>query len=273
MLARAVALALVLAPCGPPAAGEPGAAGQCRLAAARTTQVAAVLDGDTVRLEDGRIVRLAGIEAPKRPLGGSTADRWPLAEAAREGLAGLIAGKTVAVATIGPEPDRYGRLVGHLSLSDGTWIEAALVRRGLARARPQPDDMACFSVLVSEEAVARAGHRGLWRDQDYAIRAADDPSLADRKGLYELVEGRVVSVGHGRRMIFLDFGSDYRRDFTIMVNSDLAERLAETGVAVDALEGRRVRVRGVIEESGGPAVRISDPAEIELLDDREDAGQ
>jgi micrococcal nuclease len=68
-------------------------------------------------------------------------------------------------------------------------------------------------------------------------------------------------------MIFLDFGGDYRRDFTIMVSPPVAERLSEAGLAVDEFEGRRIRVRGVIEESGGPAIRLNDPSEIEVLDD------
>jgi hypothetical protein len=75
-------------------------------------------------------------------------------------------------------------------------------------------------------------------------------------------------------MTFLDFGAVYRRDFTVMLTPAIAEKLASkdtvsgTGksVAVDALANRRVRVRGVIEASGGPAIRLNDPAEIELID-------
>ena len=39
-------------------------------------------------------------------------------------------------------------------------------------------------------------------------------------------------------------------------------------VPADALKGRRVRVRGVIEESGGPAIRMGEPVAFELLDGR-----
>jgi hypothetical protein len=67
-------------------------------------------------------------------------------------------------------------------------------------------------------------------------------------------------------MIFLDFGRNVRSDFTAMLPPAVAEQLAVAGVAVDALAGRRVRVRGVIEESGGPAIRLNDIAELELID-------
>jgi hypothetical protein len=67
-------------------------------------------------------------------------------------------------------------------------------------------------------------------------------------------------------MVFLDFGRDIRTDFTVMVPNPLVPRLLEAGIAVEGLRGRDVRVRGVIEESGGPAIRIADPYALELLD-------
>jgi hypothetical protein len=53
----------------------------------------------------------------------------------------------------------------------------------------------------------------------------------------------------------------------------VAGALAEAGVEVDGLVGRRVRVRGVIEASGGPAIRLGDPGDLEFLDDGKDAGE
>jgi hypothetical protein len=75
-------------------------------------------------------------------------------------------------------------------------------------------------------------------------------------------------------MTFLDFGLVYRRDFTVMLTPAIAEKFASMDVedgtgksgGVDAFANRRVRVRGVIEASGGPAIRLNDPAEIELID-------
>jgi hypothetical protein len=66
---------------------------------------------------------------------------------------------------------------------------------------------------------------------------------------------------------FLNFGRNWRRDFTVMVGAPVSARMAESGLPISALSGRRVIVRGVIEESGGAAMRLSDPSEIEILDD------
>jgi hypothetical protein len=67
-------------------------------------------------------------------------------------------------------------------------------------------------------------------------------------------------------MVFVDFGHDFRTDFTVMVARTLVPRLLEAGIALESLKGRAVRVRGVLEESGGPAIRLADPLELELLD-------
>ena len=174
--------------------------------------------------------------------------------------------RAVALAPVG-DTDRYGRRHAYVFLADGRSLQIVLLAGGLARARWLPDESGCFPVFLAAEEGARAAHRGLWADPEFAPRRADDPSLLGRNGLYDLVEGRVVSVGHGSRMIFLDFGRNFRRDFTVMVPLPVAEALVSAGRPADGFASRRVRVRGVIEEKSGPAIRLNDPAEIEFMDD------
>jgi len=75
-------------------------------------------------------------------------------------------------------------------------------------------------------------------------------------------------VGHGERVDFLNFGHVWRRDFTVLVGAARAARLAESGRATDTMVGKRVLVRGILEESGGPAIRLNDPDEIEIVGER-----
>ncbi len=224
--------------------------------------MANVIDGDTLGLVDGRMVHVAGIEAVKAGSEGGEAEA--LALAARAEIARLVHGSTVTVLPEPAAPDRYGRLHAAVRLADGHSVSEALIAKGLARVRLFPGEKPCLANLFAAEAGARAARRGLWALPDFAVRKAGDPSLPARTGLYELVEGRVASVGHGKYMVFLDFGRDYHRDFTIMVPKAMVGQMP---VPVDALKGRRIRVRGVIEESGGPAIRLGAPDEIELLDE------
>jgi hypothetical protein len=68
-------------------------------------------------------------------------------------------------------------------------------------------------------------------------------------------------------MIFLNFGGNWQRDLSVLIAPDVATRLDETGRPPDKMTGRRIRVRGIVEIGRGPFIRISDPAQIEVLGD------
>lgn len=226
------------------------------------------LDGNTVALADGSAVRLAFVAVLRPPLGSDDPDGGPdgLAEAARAALDRLVAGASLQIAPVAEGTDRHGRVRARVGLANGREVAHELVAAGLARLRWVDGLPGCFRALLAAESAARAAGLGLWSDPDYAVLKADDLSLASRNGLYELVEGRVMSVGQGSRMVFVDFGRNVREDFTVMLTPGIADKMTADGVSPDDLAGRRVRVRGVIEESGGPAIRLSDPAELELID-------
>ena len=177
------------------------------------------------------------------------------------------AGATVTLAaTAAGKPDRYGRRHAFVFLADGRLLQAALVGEGAARARWLPGESACLSALIAAEHEARREKLGLWASPE-AILAADDPSLVRRTGLYEVIGGRLASVGHGSAMTFLDFGQDHRRDFTVMASAAVTKALTQTLGSVDSLVGRHLLVRGVIQKSHGAAIRLNDAAEIELSED------
>lgn len=255
-----IALCLVLGLAGLPAAQ----AADCPGDGGETVVGAVAVSPNTVQLADGTVIRLAGVVPAEAVLDGDGPSPW--AEAGRALLADLIGQGSIRLAWIADTPDRHGRRAARVVLTDGRWLEAAMVERGLLRAQWLPGEEACFAALLPFEAMARTGAAGAWSDPAHAVVGADDPSLLSRNGLYELVEGRVVSVGHGNRMVFLDFGPDVRHDFTVMVPLGVSDAMAGVGIEVDSLAGRRVRVRGIIEDSGGPAIRLNDRLEIELID-------
>jgi endonuclease YncB( thermonuclease family) len=237
--------------------------GACPSSGSEAVGPATVTDGATLKLADGSMVRLAGIDAPS--FSGGDAGSAPAAAMLRD----LIAKAPAAMAAVGTTPDRYGRRHAWVFAGERS-AQESLLAAGLARARWYPGETDCFAAFLAAEQPARAANLGLWATPAYAIRQADDPSLLDQNGLYAVVEGKVVSVGHGSRMTFLDFGQVYRRDFTVMLTQAVADRLAASGMAgggnADGFANHTVRVRGVIEASGGPAIRLNDPAEIELID-------
>lgn len=238
----------------------------CRLGETRSGHVAAVPDGETLILEDGLILRLAGIDIPKRPLGQPDDEAGSLADTARLTLAQVLSGSGV-VYIDRDSRDRHGRLATAIFLDDGRLVQGILLGRGLARVRIAGEAPACATEMLAREAVARDAGLGLWARPEYGIRDAKAPSFDREKGLYEVVEGRINSVGHGSRMIFLNFGGNWQRDLSVLIAPDVAVRLDETGRPPDKMAGRRIRVRGVVEIGRGPFIRVSDPAQIEVLGD------
>lgn len=265
-LTAAVALSTGMAPATATAGERSLAAADCPSQPGEPVRLAEALTGDSLRLGDGRIVRLAGIDAPRAPLNASVADAAALPTAARERAATLAVSGELRLVEALAEADRYGRIHGEIVLPGGSSLQAALLAEGLARVHPFVDETICLGPLFEAERAARKMQRGIWAGHEYAIWKADDASLTGQNGLYELVEGRVVSVGAGSRLAFIDFGRDWGRDFTVMLTASLAADIAKTASPIASLVRQRVRVRGVIEVRSGPTIRIETPAEIELLD-------
>ncbi|HYD31998.1 MAG TPA: thermonuclease family protein, partial [Azospirillaceae bacterium] len=148
--------------------------------------VVEVADGDTLRLDDGRWVRLAGIEAPR--LGVRGEKPWPLAEAARDALAGLVEGRSVKLR--GAREDRYGRVLAQVTRDDGLWIAGEMLRLGLARVHTWPDDRDRAAEMLAIERTARGARRGLWAERFYAALSPEEAE--DHLDSFQIVEGLVV---------------------------------------------------------------------------------
>ncbi|WP_236615095.1 thermonuclease family protein [Desulfovibrio sp. X2] len=120
-----------------------------------------VADGDTFVAADGRVVRLAGIDAPETGKHGAPSQAF--AEAAAERLRGLVLGRAVEITLAGDGRDRHGRLLALVRLPDGQLAQELLVREGLAVVYPHPDNdpASVFRLLRLQREAIREG-RGLW---------------------------------------------------------------------------------------------------------------
>jgi endonuclease YncB( thermonuclease family) len=258
VLAVAVAIAFVIAGDGAVAAAAKG----------ERARVVSVLDGDTVMVEaaaGGRQeVRLIGVEAPKPYPDGSEAWLIPYAEAARRGLSDLARGETVTLYVATPRLNRYGQVLADVYRADGLWLQGEMLRHGWVRVRTAPATAARATELLAMEAEARAAGRGLWAEGRFAVRTGD--TVARDMGSFQIVEDRVKKAARVQNRIYLNFGDDWRRDFTVTMTPRVASALAQDGVQPLALAGRRLRVRGWVDEANGPAIEVTHPAQIEVLD-------
>lgn len=246
--------AATVASCGPRHSGGGGAERQEGPGAGR---VAVAADGQTLRLEDGRMIRLAGVLAPRPPdeVGGGE----PEGEAALRHLRGLAVGRAVRWDTA--VSDRWGRRVALVRTDAGVSLQEACVAAGCARVRPEPAARASVRRLLAAEAAARGAHRGLWAHDAYQPRAAHSADAG--VGGFHLVFGRIHAAEAVRGAMLIRFTANRRSGLTL--SADAAAR-AEIGDAfLASLPGAWVRARGVIERRGGPRLTIREAAQIEVL--------
>lgn len=259
--APALLLGLLLATLPPvPATAAGGAA----LRQGGTGQVRAIVDGDTLALATGDRVRLVGIQAPKLPLGRHGFPAWPLAAEAKAALAALTLGKTVTLSYGGRRVDRHGRLLAHLHDPKRRWIQGEMLRRGLARVYSFADNRARVAEMLRIEGTARAARRGIWRLPFYAVRrVTETPQFVNS---FQLVEGRIRAVAVVRGTAYLNFGRDWRTDFTIAIAARARRLFAKAGIDLAGLAGRRIRVRGWLKSRNGPMIVVTHPEQIEGLE-------
>lgn len=230
--------------------------------AGEVVRATAAPDGQTLTLDDGRTLRLAGIEAALPPADSPPERAWPLAQAATARLRALAAGRSLVLADTAN--DRYGRIVGHAFAEGGVWLQGALLADGLARVRTTPDDRARAAAMLLIEQDARAARRGIWATRTYTVRdAADTATLGRDSGSFQIVTGRVSRAEKRSEAVYIDFGEDWRTDTTARLDRDAQRRFAAAGANPLPPAGTVVRLRGWVESYSGPLIRITHPEQIE----------
>ncbi|MFR0674094.1 thermonuclease family protein [Enterobacterales bacterium AW_CKDN230030176-1A_HGKHYDSX7] len=221
-----------------------------------------VVDGDTLRLIDGRSVRLIGINAPEIGRRGHASE--PFAEAARQRLRALVKASDGRLGlVVGKErTDHYGRLLAHAYGRDGRNLEARLLGEGLGYRVAIAPNVVLTRCHRQAERQAREAGIGLWRRQ--AVRRAAEL----RRPGFAVVAGRVEQVRRQRADVSLVL--DDR--LLVTVPARLHDRLSMR--ALERLRGRQVEVRGWVRPRvgagsstrNGPRWRLSltDPSMLEL---------
>jgi endonuclease YncB( thermonuclease family) len=116
--------------------------------------VRAVVDGDTIDVAPVGHVRLLGIVAPA--LGRGARSGEPFAAEARDRLAGILTHRWIRL-----EHEAGEGRAAYVMTGDGVFVNALMVREGLARVSGRPS-LARFEELKSAERDAQLSRRGMW---------------------------------------------------------------------------------------------------------------
>ena len=234
--------------------GEATAAG-CAFAAQGEGRVAAVIDGRTFRLEDGREIRLAGIE-PASP----EKSRGVVA------LSAIVGGRDVTLHGENDTPDRYGRQAAFVfPAGSETTTQAELLRRGEALFAADVPDKDCATTLSAAEAAAREAKSGIWSGPA-AIKNAESPGdILAGIGRFTVIEGKVLSVRQAGATTYLNFGRNWTQDFAATISRRMMPAFEAAGLGPKSLENQRIRVRGYVLSRGGPRIEVLRVGQIEKL--------
>ncbi len=233
----------------------PAAAGDCAFEPQGEGRVAAIIDARSFRLEDGREVRLAGIEPVS-------------SEKSKDisALSAIVAGRKVTLSGADDTPDRYGRQPAFAFLDPSQPpVQAQLLAQGAALLAGDVTDKGCAAVLAAAEAMGRETKRGTWADPA-AIKNSESPGdILAGIGRFTVVEGKVLSVRQAGATTYLNFGRNWTQDFAVTISRRSLPGFGAAGLVLKSLENKRIRVRGWVESRGGPRIEALHVGQIEVL--------
>lgn len=197
-----------------------------------------VVDGDTLRLSDGRSVRMIGLNTPE--LGKKGRADEPFAVTARKRLEALVAASDGQLASLpGKESkDSYGRTLAHLYGADGANLEAQMLAEGLGfqvAVAPNVDLVICQQTA---ERSARQAGLGVWR-QSPVLKAEQITTSG-----FAVLSGRVSKVQRNRGGVWIEL----QDSVVLRVAPNL---LGQFDVAaLERLKGKQIEARGwVVDRS------------------------
>ncbi|VVN74931.1 thermonuclease family protein [Pseudomonas fluorescens] len=197
-----------------------------------TVQVQRVVDGDTLRLKDGRSVRMIGLNTPE--LGRQGRSDEPFAVAARKRLQALVNESDGRIGLrLGQEgKDHYGRTLAHVYGANGVNLEAQLLAEGLGyqvAIAPNVDLLRCQQ--AAEHSARRAG-LGLWRQSP--VLKADQINTSG----FTVLSGRVSNVQRNQGGLWIEL----QGSVVLRVAPNL---LSQFDVSMlQRLKGRQIEARG-----------------------------
>ena len=236
--------------------------------------VASISDTLEVHLDDGRLLRLAGLDPPR-----ATPADPALPAKARAALESWMAGGAVTMRSLATEPDRWNRTPALLfhpapiatsspvaaTVPIATSADEALLQGGWSRARPERIVHECFADFLTQEGAARTARRGLWGDPRYAVLDPNNAAaVAGQTGGMAIAEGPLrVHDSHGT--LYLTLGHD-PWGLTAVLPRRTAARFAKAGLDVADYAGTVVRLRGDLDDRFGPRLTLEDPDGFESVE-------
>lgn len=243
----------------------------CRFEEKPPKKIASIDDFGVVQFEDESALKLADLFVP---LDDKTGKFLP---STLKRLRQLTVGASAQVVVIG-EADRYGKQHAFIFLyRDQNVLELLqekLILEELAVYMPRPaskktlsTDCDLFALQMGLRALDGKHTLSFNRKRGDLVStySARSRRLWDLEGEFTLVRGTVTDMRQTRRGISLNFGDNWKRDFTAYLSVSVSKELENShGKNLD-LVGQRMQLRGFMDLYYGPAMRIDHLMQMEML--------
>lgn len=227
---------------------------------ARVTQV---IDGQTFIVNNTTTIHLPALYIPRE----NDLSQGEYGARAKNHLESMINEKFVRIYQVRNNERALTNAIGHqegyVTLEDGTLLQQALIEKGFAFAYPTQSHFVIADVLYSAENKAREEKIGFWGDDEWSILTADNTN--DIENRFAIIEGTVKKVASRNNVIYLNFGDDWKSDFTVSMASDLRRDFSKMGLNVMQMAGQKIRARGWVRYYKGTFMEIFHPSQIEFL--------
>ncbi len=170
-------------------------------------EVQKVFDGDTVKLEDGRRIRLLGINTPEVQHRGQQNEAG--GEAAKSWLTKKLTHQKVQLIMDVESTDKYHRTLAHLITDQKEHINLQLVELGLASANIYPPNLLYADQLIAAENRAEQEKRGIWGQAQYSPIPVGQFGQDGHRGWTRLV-GKVATIRSSRKFVYLEFSEKFQ---------------------------------------------------------------
>jgi len=158
-----------------------------------------VNDGDTVKLANGKKIRLIAINAPEMNYRSGSPE--PLARKAKRKLERLVLNKRVGIKYGREKEDRYGRKLAHIFLLDGTNVQSALLKTGLAFGISIPPNLWRYNCYRNTEKHAKKHKLGIWGSAYFSAIPAH--KISKRKLGFQRVLGTIHRVSQSSKHVMM----------------------------------------------------------------------
>lgn len=225
-----------------------------------------VYDGDTFTTTDGKKVRLLNINTPETAKKNSPSELFAID--AKKELIKLIDKKEVILKYDDEKKDKYKRHLAYVYLKDGTFVNSKMLESGYAHLYTFPNNVSKFEELKKSEEIAKSQNKGIWSDKRWEIQDANSTKKISkfRFGKYQTFEGEVLKSTSVKKKIFLNFGHNWRQDFSVEINKKNLKYFKKANInpEIDYIN-KTVRIRGILRPVNGSLINVTHPQQIEVL--------